>query len=90
MSGGESRHKDNIGELLGVHLALMEYEWQQKPDDLERARMVTMISEAYRNFVQGGLEGFKDDFDRGYELGKRDAKLADPGQQFNSSPAPAP
>lgn len=69
--------RDTIGELLGVHLALFEYEWQCKPDDIERARMVALISEAFRNFSDGGLPGFNEDFDRGYRLGKRDVRRQD-------------
>lgn len=86
----ESEFQNTIGELLGIHLALFEHEWQCRPDDLERARMVTMISEAYKNFTEGGLPGFKDDFDRGYKLGKRDVRGAGPYPPTLGSDGPAP
>ena len=80
---------DSIGVLLGVHLALFEHEWQERQDDHKHAQMVTMISETYRNFAQGGLDGFKEDFARGYELGKRDVRAADPFPHLGGPDDPA-
>lgn len=90
MNEFESEFKDTIGELLGIHLALFEHEWQRKPDDIERARMVTMISEAYRNFSEGGLPGFVEDFNRGYQLGKRDVRVTDPTPKESIDMDPSP
>ena len=74
MAGFE--HRDRIGELLGTNLALFEHDLTDDPDDLVVMEKIRVISEAYRNFAVGGLATFKDDFEHGYERGKRDLRLS--------------
>lgn len=90
MSDEKLEFTDKIGQLLGIHLALFEYDWECSPESLELAQMVTMISEAYRNFSQGGLPGFHEDFDRGYKLGKRDVYAARRDAAAERAKGPSP
>ncbi|WP_195819421.1 hypothetical protein [Roseobacter sp. MH60115] len=64
--------RDSIGEVLGTHLALFEHDLTEDPDNLEIMEKIRFISEAYRNFTSGGLASFSEDFEHGYQRGKRD------------------
>ena len=66
----ESNLRNRIGEILGIHLAHSEQDLFADPENTDALVKIRTISETYRNFAAGGLAGFKDDFDHGYQLGK--------------------
>ncbi|MEM6499891.1 MAG: hypothetical protein AAF709_24680 [Pseudomonadota bacterium] len=62
---------DSIGSRLGGFLACFEEAMMQdgcKPETLSK---IVQVSEVYRNLAAGGLAGFREEFDRGYEETKR-------------------
>ncbi len=69
---GRVEGHNSIGEVLGAHLALFENDLTGDPDNLEIIEKIRSISEAYRNFTSGGLASFSEDFEHGYQRGKRD------------------
>lgn len=66
----ELERRYRIGELLGLHLAHCEETLSADPEDDVAIAKIREISETYRNFSQGGMPAFRDDFDHGYKLGK--------------------
>ena len=64
----------SIGKHLGVSLALFEYDSTRDPDDLEILQKIQLISEIYRNFSDPEYGNFKDDFQKGYEIGSADVR----------------
>ncbi len=63
---------ENIGVTLGVRLALLEERHCEDGEDLGTLKRIELISSTYRNFTVAGFDGFKDAFQHGYALGKRD------------------
>ncbi len=63
---------ENIGRTLGVTLALYQSSLTDDPDNMEWLSRIELVSSAYKNFINAGLEGFEEAFRNGYEAGKRD------------------
>lgn len=61
---------ESIGESLGIILALFEQELREDPDNFAMLERIQKISEIYRNFAECDFDGFRADFDKGYEAGK--------------------
>lgn len=80
----DKKFGDRIGEVLGVNLALFEEDLRNDPDDINVMEKIRLISEAYKNFSSGGLQSFQDDFESGYQWGKRDMRAG----REPSSPTP--
>lgn len=57
----------SIGEQLGAMAAQFERDLSDDPDDIQAMQKMALVSESFRNFSLGGLEGFKEQFDLGYE-----------------------
>lgn len=74
----------SIGEQIGAMVAHLENDLAEDPDDLEAMRKLALTSEIYRNFAMGGLEGFRQGYDRGYEAVEEDLRRA------GTCPAPEP
>lgn len=79
----------SIGKQLGAIVALLENDLSQNPDDVEALKKLALASEAYRNFSQGGLEGFGAEFKKGYERAASDLE-GDPVLGLHSSALGAP
>ena len=81
--------KNTIGQLLGIELALYEHDLSKDSSNGSAMQKVREIAEVYANFASGGLEGFKEDFQKGYEMGLRDiAQDAESDPSFYSEPCP--
>lgn len=65
----------SIGKHLGVLLALFEYDSIRDPDDLETLQKIQLISEVYGNFSDPEYGNFRDDFQKGYEIGSADVRM---------------
>ena len=83
MPNDERLHR--IGVLLGTEFALYEHDLMVDSDNEEARKMIVQISEVYRNFSVGDLPGFRDDFERGYKLGRRDVEMELESSFSNSS-----
>ena len=57
-----------IGRVLGELLAAYQNDLAHDALDQRALRAIAHISTAYRNFTTGGLQGFSEDFSRGYRL----------------------
>lgn len=56
----------SIGKQLGAVLADCENDLDIDIGNVEALKKVTLVSEAYRNFVAAGKPGFTADFEDGY------------------------
>ncbi|MGJ8530142.1 hypothetical protein [Maritalea sp.] len=56
----------SIGKQLGSLLAHYEQDLDRNPDDIEALKKISLLSHAYRNFAQGDLKEFVQDFDAEY------------------------
>lgn len=58
---------NNIGFSLGAELAHRREDYGDNPHDDIAFQKIVQISEIYKNFSNGNLPGFVDDFAAGYE-----------------------
>lgn len=59
--------KYSIGDKIGAMVAHFENDLAEDPYSLDALQRLALASEVFRNFSMGGLPGFQQEFDQGYD-----------------------
>ena len=65
----------NIVRRLGEKIAYALFDIGQADDDAEPIEHLRVFSEMYKNFSQGGLPNFQEDFDAAFEIAQAQIKI---------------